>query len=168
MHAVFILYGIKDAVDMMLRDMQSQKFLLECTSPDGKEKRYQWMQGSLRFLPGGIYDYVFPKEYQDEVLTELRFNTQNMTLTGVETAYTPFNIYKEFSFGLFKIKPLNALKKALNLQDVPDFKKYERNLNSHVVWITDNVSIIPIGIKPDGVVTESKTAPLADWTHEAI
>lgn len=146
MHAIFIPYGIKDAVEILLRDMQSQKFQLKVTNPEGNETKIIWMQGGLRVLPFGVLEYVFPKESADLVLSTLRFHGDGK---GTTTNYVS--------------KPkLWALRKALKAQPIPPFKS-----DKTLLWMMDNVSIIPIGIREDGEVVEP-LGELKGWVHEAI
>jgi len=114
MHAVFMLYGIKQAVDHLLMDMQAQKFLLKTSKGD------HWVQGSLRLLPFGIYEYVFPKESKDLVLTTLNFNNPS------------YPQYKQ-------IRPiLSMIRKALKIKRTPKFDDKHK-----LLWTKDHVSIIP-------------------------
>src|SRR3990167_3916672 len=125
MHIAFIAYGIKDEVDIMFRDMQSQKFSLKMYSPEGEIEKTIPIQGSLRYLPFGIYEYVFPKEHADIVMTTLRFHEP-----------LRYNI---------NTRILNYIRKTLNLEPVPEnFDK-----KTKYPWIMDFVNIIPLGIRMD-------------------
>jgi len=151
MHAIFIPYGIKDKVDLFVRDMQSQKFQLPVYSPDKKETKTIWMQGSLRILPFGVMEYVFPKESMDLVLTTLRFmKSEHPNTKGLRTSYVPPFI-------------LNRMRKLLKADEIPDFKS-----DMSLIWAMNDVAIIPIGIRKDGDILEPANAPLAGWSHEAI
>jgi len=143
MHVVFIPYGIKQAVDHLLMDMQAQKFPMPVYSPDGKEKKEVWIQGALRLAPFGIYEYVFPKEQKDVVLTTLRFNEK-----------IPYNIKPVY---------LKMVKNALHIKEPGEFKTDQR-----LMWIMDNTSIIPLGIREDSVIEEPETSSIPKWTHEAV
>lgn len=150
MHAIFIPYGIKDCVDIMMRDMQSQKFQLPIHSPDGKETKMQWIQGSLRILPFGVMEYVFPKESMDLVLTTLRLQGCVNGGRFERTSYvSPFK--------------LNMIRKMIKAEPIPKFKT-----DQQLIWMMENVSIIPIGIRKDGDVLEPPNALLPGWKHEAI
>ncbi len=154
MHAVFIPYGIKTRVDILTQEMQCQKFKLKLTK-EGEEEKFLWIQGHLRLLPGGIYDYVFPREYKDVVLTSLNFDCQK------KEGYF-YNINKEFSILGMKIKPLDYLRKFLNLIDIPEFKNEIK-----LIWMMEDLSILPLGIREDGDLTEEK-GEYPGWTHERI
>jgi len=60
MHVSFIPYGERSCVERMLRDMESQKFLMPMTK--GKKKRGAWIPGQIRDLPFGFKEYVFLKK----------------------------------------------------------------------------------------------------------
>lgn len=150
MHAVFMLYGKKELVDNFLVDLMAQKFQLRCHQ-EGKEDIFWWIDSQVRIIPGG-FDYIFPKEYQDLVLNSLRFNLKK------PTDYAPFNVHKEFSIFGFKIKPIEYVRKFLNLEEIPEFKT-----EKVLIWRSEHVSIIPLGVKYDGEITEKD-----GWTHEAI
>jgi hypothetical protein len=140
MHFSFIPYGKRSEVELLLRDMEAQKHLMTITK-DGETKGI-YIQGGIRIAPLGIYEYVFPKEALDLVLA---------TLCDKEV---PYNI------GWLK---LAVLKKITQSEPIPAFKTEKKFL-----WIKDNVSIIPIGIKPDGEMTEPEGTQYPGWKHEAI
>ena len=71
MHAIFLTRGIKQSVDHLTMDMQSQKFLFNFKDKKGKHQKI-WLQGALR--PIQLWEYVFPKEDADLVLTSLDFD----------------------------------------------------------------------------------------------
>lgn len=154
MHAIFIPYGIKECVDLLAREMQSQKFKLNSTSPDGQQQKGMWIQGSLRILPFGVWEYIFPKEYMDLVLTTLRFQpSENKNTKG-----------KRFNYDYISPLKVNILRKMLKASKIPKFKT---DLN--LIWIMQHVSIIPIGIREDGDILEPVTNPeIPLWKHEAI
>lgn len=141
-----MLYGIKHAVEHMLMDMQAQKFQLRIYK-EGAKDHHIWMQGSLRLLPFGFYDYQFPKEDRDLVLTTLNFQNP-----------PPYNLSKS----ILGLKPLELFKKFLEIKDIPEFKTDKK-----LIWITNNVAMIPIGIKEDGELEEPE-GEYKGWKHEAI
>jgi hypothetical protein len=132
-------YGNRGEVELLLRDMEAQKHKLKLTK-DGKEKKI-WIQGSVRFLPFGVYEYVFPKEDKDVVLTTLCFN--------------------EDRYSLGKII-LGFLRRMIKCEKIPEFKT-----NLKYLWIKDNVNIIPVGIRNDFEITDAD-GEHKGWTHEAI
>jgi len=140
MHFSFIAYGSRREVELLLRDMESQKHKLIMRK--GKEEKYIWAQGQVRLLPGGIYEYLFPKESKDIVLSTLR--------EGDEDAYD------------LKLWPFAIIRRMLRLKKIPKF-----NTENKYLWLKDNVSIIPIGIREDGELTEP-SGVYKGWTHEAL
>jgi len=140
MHAVFIPYGKRSEVELMLRDMEAQKHLLKMSK--GKEEQKIWIQSQIRTLPLGAVEYIFPKEDMDMVLTTLNFGRKDR-------------------YELGKAKML-LLRKLFNCRKIPKFNKDKKYL-----WITENVSIIPIGIRDDTDLIEPYEA-YKGWTHEAI
>jgi len=136
MHAVFIAYGKRSEVELMFRDMEAQKHLLRMWK--GKKKQGIYIQGQVRILPFGLWEYVFPKEDMDKVLTTL----------GCAGNYS--KILTSFKLGF--------VRNALKLKKIPEFDN-----NKKYLWIKDNVAIIPIGIKEDVNMTEKD-----GWEHEAI
>jgi hypothetical protein len=139
-----MLYGIKSCVDHLLMDMQAQKFKLTFTK-EGEKDRELFVQGSLRVLPFGVYEYIFPKESMDGVLTTLNFHN-----------YQKDERYKIPSIAMM------ALKKALRFKKIPKFDS-----SKGLLWVKDNVAIIPLGIREDAIVTEVKE-PFVGWKHEAL
>ena len=150
MHAVFMLYGLKSKVDHLIMDMSAQKFQLPLKK-EGEEDKFIWIQGHIRILPFGIYEYVFPRESMDLVLTSLSFDAKD-----------PYSLDKEFKVLGLKIKPLDYLKKFLRIDEIPKFNN-ERKL----VWIREHVSVLPFGIREDGDLVEPD-GEWKGWTHERI
>lgn len=140
MHISFIPYGKRSEVELLLRDMEAQKHKLILTK--GINKKIIWIQGQLRVLPGGIYEYCFPKEDKDMVLTTLNFNELHSHYIG--------------ELKLKLIRKIFGYKKASKF-----------NSNKKYLWIKDNVSIIPIGIKEDNNFTEPN-GENEGWQHEGI
>lgn len=144
MHAVFMLYGIEDAVNFLKRDMQAQKFLWELKDKKGKVKKKVWVQGSLRLMPFGFYEYIFPKEYADEVLTTLGFNEPIPYENNYGTLY---------KWGIKKVKAMLKIREAPKIKD-----------KGKIPWITQGVSIIPLGVKYD----EDRYFEEDGFNHEAL
>ncbi len=140
MHVAFIPYGKRECVNLMLDDMAAQKHRLKMWK--GDKETTIWIQGQVRFMPFGVYEYVFPKEDLDAVLTTLKFKG---------------NVY---TLGEFKLAPIRMMIKCKKFPK--DYKEKKRFL-----WITDNVSIIPIGIREEGDFTDPQ-GEYEGWTHEAI
>ena len=148
-------YGKKECVDFLIRDMCAQKLPLKAWLKDesGKiiEEQTPWVECQVRLLPGGFYEFIFPKEYMAQVLTSLWFNRP-------ESPDLAYNINKEFGVLGFKIKPIDYIRKFLRLEDPPEFAHTEG-----IAWYNQHIGIIPIGIRHDGVVKEAN-----GWEHEAI
>lgn len=144
MHVIFIPYGIKDLVEVLFRDMQAQKFTLKLYSPDGKTTKEHMIQGSLRMLPFGFWEYVFPKEHLDCVMTTLNFN---------EPLRYPIPDWA-----------MKLIKKTLKVEDIP--KKFDTS--KKFPWIKEHVNIIPIGIRKDAEGIKEPVGEWEGWTHEAI
>ena len=141
MHFAFIPYGKRSEVELFLRDMDAQKHKLLMTDPDGKQL-YIWIQGSVRQLPFGVYEYVFPKEDLDVVLNTMlaeqnRYEVPGWILTG--------------------------FRKFLRLKKLPTYGKEHNYL-----WIKDNVNIISIGYKFDGEIVEPDHSKYPGCKHEAL
>jgi len=139
MHFAFIPYGKKEAVDTLIRDMSAQKHRLILMK--GEEINSVWIEGQVRILPFGIYEYVFPREDLDKVLA---------TLIKEENRYKIPKIAFKF------------IRKFLKLEKIPEFKK-----NEFYLWMKENVNIIPLGIRKDEMLTE-KSEAMKGWIHEAI
>jgi len=69
MHVVFMPYGTRSEVELLLRDMESQSYWLPF-----KEGGGIWIKGAVRILPFGVYEYIFPRASADVVLNTLIFD----------------------------------------------------------------------------------------------
>ena len=139
MHFAFIPYGKREEVEILLRDMSAQKHKLKMTK--GKEVIHIWIQGQVRLLPFGVYEYVFPREDLDKVLTALN------------AKFCHYSLPKVF---------LSTLRKMLHLKKIPDYSEEQKYL-----WVKSEVNLIPLGIRDDEDIIE----PLEEYrgfTHEAI
>ena len=141
MHFVFIPYGMRRHVETMLRDMEAQKTLVRLHK-EGDPEKGQYIQAQIRQLPFGIYEYICAKEEADAVMTSLKFDEQRYDIGWIN---------------------MTMLRKLSKCEPIPKFKK-----DNKMLWITDNVNIIPLGVRYDLDVTEPAGLPLAGWTHEAI
>jgi hypothetical protein len=133
-------YGKRAQVELLLRDMEAQKHQLKCYK-DGKEKAL-WIQAQVRILPFGVVEYVFPKEDLDIVLN-----------TVCTKDKIPYNI---------EGAKLKLLRNALRAKPVPEFKT-----DLKMLWVTEGVSIIPIGIREDADIIGREISDKG-WKHEAI
>jgi hypothetical protein len=147
MHVLFIPYGKRDCVELMLREMEAQKHWLTFTK--GEQKKKNLMNSQIRVLPFGVYEYVFPREDLDIVLYTLRFD-------NYDDRYT---IKRKF----FGIDIEKAMLKFLACKPIPEFKK-----DKTFPWIIEGVGIIPVGIREDTDIVEQIEGEFKGWTHEAI
>jgi hypothetical protein len=145
LHAIFILYGKRSEVDLLIRDMEAQKHVLQLYKKEKeevKEKQQIWIQGQVRLLPFGIYEYIFPREDVDLVLNTLNFD-------GDYDKY--INPLKKF-----------IIRNIIKCEKIPEYNKDKK-----LLWIKDNVAVIPIGIKKDDDIID--TSPFyKGWHHEGI
>ena len=145
MHAVFIPYGKIEEIEIFFRDLRAQKHVLELKK---EYKKISFViESQLRMLPFGIYEYIFPKEDKDKVLAGLKFH-------GFEKSQ--YNINESY---------IVMLRRILNCEKAGKF-----DASKKFPWITENVMIIPIGIKQDDEITEdgTKYPNYKGWKHEAI
>lgn len=154
MHVRFFAYGDRHAVERLLNSMESQAFKLPfkiddpnatpLLSSDGEACHgFVWSHGSIRYLPGGAIDYIFPKNALDAVLNTLEFNK--------ETHYD----YYGWKFKTF----VKMWAKLLGSVKAPDYKK-----DIKYIWSLENINIIPLGVKYD----EMDFADRNGTTHEAL
>lgn len=133
MHFIFMPYGKRSEVELLLRDMEAQKHFLKFEEGGGT-----YIQGQVRFLPFGVMEYVFPKEDKDLVL------------------HTLIDESDRYSLGKFV---LTFIRKMIKCDAIPEYKK-----DKQLLWIKDNVNIIPIGVREDNNIFDN----LVNKTHEAI
>lgn len=146
MHIIFIIYGAREMIDYVLDDISHAKFFMKMWK-EGEKDLFQPINGAVRYLPGGIVEFVFPKEYADKVMTAFRFKEP-----------IPYDLNKSF----FGIKPLDLLKKFLKIEEIPDFKEEKGFFLPDLPF-----SIIPLGVRYDGEYLETG-GKYPGWTHEAI
>ena len=158
MHAVFALYGRYEWVEIFLNELKAQKLTarIHRKNPEtGKDEEMKiWWRCQVRVLPGGFYEMVFPKEHIDTVLTGLGFH---------QKGHTDFDIEKDFSLGLFKIKPIDYLRKFLRIDPVPEF-----NHEKELIFEKMFVSIIPIGVRYEQGEITLKGGEFDGWNIEAL
>lgn len=138
MHLYFITRGIKQQRDLFVNFMQTQMFKWKRKNlKTGKEEIVQ-VQGSLR--PVELWEYVFPEESLNEVLTILDIN--------------PYMSHFKYRKEQLKSK---AIRKMLgkDITPVPDYKKVPTNKYVELRGIT----LYPIGIKKD-------RREKAEWGYE--
>jgi len=139
MHIVFIPYGKREEVELLLRDMSAQKHKLILSK--GDKKKVLWIQGQVRLLPFGVYEYVCPKEDSDVVLNTL------------------FENGDRYNLGNFV---LSFMRKMIKVKKPKEYKTDRKYL-----WIKENVNIIPLGIREDVNIVDGH-GENKGWEHEAI
>lgn len=144
MHVLFIPYGNKDCVDLLMRDMQAQNFKMPFTVKATGEKGYNVQKGQIRVLPFGVLDYSFPAEYRDIVLTTLNFHEKQ---------------YYEYHGWKFKTA-IKMLRKLLCIEPIPKNVSTE----NHFEWLKEHVNFITLGIKTDRMDLEDTNGTI----HEAL
>lgn len=140
MHAIFIPYGKRSEVELLLRDMEAQKHLLIMTK--GEEKSGRYIQGQVRLLPFGVYEYIFPKEDMDVVLHTLDFDSNRYRLGKLKLAF---------------------IRKIVSCEKIPEYKK-----DKYYLWIKENVTIIPIGVRYDDDGYIETSGEYEGFSHECI
>lgn len=141
MHFVFIPYGKRYNVELLLRAMEAQCHPMIYTK--GKEKKLQYIQGVIRTLPFGVCEYIMPKESMIHVLRTIMPTGPNRYNVGwMRTA---------------------ILRKIFGVKKIPVYEKKGDKL----LWIVKDVNIIPIGIREDKMFTINK-GDFKGWRHEAI
>ena len=123
------------------------KYLPLTMKSEGCSDVIQNVSIQVRQLPLGLYELIFPKEHKDIVLATLKFDKSHA-----------YNLDKR----IFGISPINMLRKFLHIQIIPKFDNSKK-----FVMPKYDVSVIPIGVKYDGEITE-KEGDLAGYTHEAL
>ncbi len=139
MHVLFIPYGHRGRVEILLREMEAQKHKL--TIIKGKKVQSIWIDGQIRLLPFGIYEYIFPKEDLDLVL-----NTLNSGINYRDRM--PFTA--------------TVMRKVLKCKKIPEFETKAKYL-----WNRKHTATILIGIREDEDMTEI-TGKYKGWKHEQI
>ena len=149
MHAIFLLYGKYELVNQLIRDITAQKFPIRFYK-EGEPDRIFWIDCQLRLLPFGFYDFIFPKEFMNEVLTTLNFQDKT-------------RVYDlDFDKSYFGFKPFKIIKDFLQVEEIPKF-----NTNAKMPWMTKNVTIVSLGVKYDSEIEETQ-GPEAGFKHERL
>ena len=156
MHAVFIPYGHEYWTQWFLMQLMSQKLTLRVYNKETGEEKHIFVDCQLRRLPGGIYEFVFPKEHKDVVFSSLDFD---------KVGHGSFDPEKEINFGLIKIKPIDYLRKFLKIEYVDPASIKKEGI---LPWRREFVSIIPLGMREDGEIQVKGDGDLGGWWHEAI
>lgn len=152
MHVLFIPYGKRDQVEGLFRDMESQKCIMPLWK-EGELNQGQVLGGGIRALPLGVYDYVFPKENFDVVITTLK---QHSSIFAGKDSNSWSTIFKKKALKLL-------LGRVFNYKQIP--KDYDDS--EKFQWSMKHVRILVLGYREHGVITE-RYGELAGWSHEAI
>jgi hypothetical protein len=143
MHAIFFAYGHRMWVENFLRELEAQKHWLMMKDKKGKEYKII-TKGSIRLLPFGAYEYIFPETDKDAVLTSLNFDKADRYKLGKSKFW--------------------MLRKLFMCEKIP---KFEKTLNYG--WIHDFVEIVPIGVRYDVKdFVDNTPGQYQGWTHEAL
>lgn len=145
MHAFFLTRGAWNDVELVMDFLKTRVLWLECTATDGSKIKVPY-SGLLQ--PIQLWSYVFPKEYQREVCTALKFHEKDR--------FTPPGLKNDLS--------LSVLRKLLHCEPVPSFTPVPDGQGLFMpVHALANVQVTPIGLKKDVDVVET-----SGLTHEAI
>ena len=159
MHAIFMVYGMRRWCDLFLDQLSSMMLplTLHRKNPETGEEEITktvW-ECALRVTPLGMYEFIFPKEHEQQILLGLGFN---------QPGHADFPIDKEFNLGIIKLKPLEMLKKYLRIEDIPklDEKNGAYPFSKHFV------SVIPIGVRYEQGEIMLKQGIYEGWWAEAL
>ncbi|MAF43374.1 MAG: hypothetical protein CMI54_04265 [Parcubacteria group bacterium] len=149
MHLIFGVRGLIQQLNIFEMFMQTQMWVWkrEVLTKKGKPHKipkydYVQVQGALRRVIGGLYEYVFPEEYLAEVLTMLGIDNNK------EGNWNKLH--------LGKFKPW--LLRKLMSNGVKPIPKYEPVLTNRFIEMR-GVAIYAIGIKYD------KREQKGEWGH---
>lgn len=150
MHFAFIPYGARTEVERLFRDIEAAKFKLRCWKKGRKDKAV-WITGQVRLLPFGVTEIIFPREYKDTVLNTL-----------IHKVNTAENRYRD-ALGIIPKMMKTLFAKGLKLKPISKVETKEKFL-----WSTENVAILPLGIREDIDQKEAKDMGYKAWWHEAL
>jgi hypothetical protein len=144
MHAFFATRGNQRDVELVMEFLRTRVFYLPCTDSSGQVSKVPYT-GVLQ--PIQLWSFVFPKEYQAEVLTALKFHEKDRYLAGSAAEKAG----------------LAMLRKLLRAAPVPPFAPVPEGKGLFMpLQALENIQVQPIGIKADTTVTYDGV------THEAI
>ena len=152
-----MLNGKKELVDKFIHWLETRMFYLPFENPnlsptmkgaDGSilARGIQPLDGSLRYGMFGTWEFVFPKEHMNEVLTTLNFHVP---------------VSAENYPGKMKMMArLKAIRTALALEPIPDFKTDKELLLPE--GLKEHIRIVPLGVRYDAV------RKVSELIHEAL
>ena len=143
MHFTFIAYGERNEVERLFSEMECQKFYFKMTK-EGEKDKGVYIRGQVRYLPFGVMEYVFPKEYLGIILNTMCINKE-------PNRYNVPEIVRKM------------IRTALKLKPIPKFQVEQK-----MIWTTENVSIMPLGIREDAELVEPKDMGYKGWLHESL
>lgn len=150
MHAVFMVSGVREFVDEFFVWMDHFWYLMPFKNPNyllngPKDANGNLLKegqmpitGKVRYGVYGTYEICMPEEYKDIVLTTLRFDRKDF--------YPNTDIKGKVKNFLGNME-IGAFRKLIGCEPVPEFKTDHRIPIPEE--ITDNVRIIPVGVRYD-------------------
>lgn len=143
MHLVFIPYGDRRQIEKLFIAFEKQMFMMPLNNKDGVDAKFTVIGGSIRYLPFGIIEFIFPKSYKDVICSTLEVNKKDCR-------------YHVPEFLLKIARKYLRIKKA----DYQESKKYK--------WDYESIEIIHIGIREDRTDLPMLQEGFDGWTHEAL
>jgi len=131
MHIVFIIRGQRRHVDEILKWLETRCLPQKIHMKSGKTKTIG-IDGGLRYGFFGTYEFVFPEEIKDIVLS-------TFIKEGAPSMSKPY--HKRMNTGI------HWLRLAMKLKKIPEFKREKGFFLPE--WAVENVHVIPIGVKYD-------------------
>jgi hypothetical protein len=147
-----MLNGKKELVDRFIKWLETRTFYLPFKNPDmrpngpkdkdGKllKEGFLPVDGGLRYGLFGTWEFVFPENHMNEVLTTLKFDE----LPG----RVGEGFLKILTTAKRKSKRL-AIRKAFELKPIPKFKKDNALLMPED--LRKNINIVPLGVRYDKI-----------------
>lgn len=143
MHAIFIPYGDRRQIEKLYNAFESQQFMLPLINEKGQDAKFTVIGGSIRFLPFGAVEFIFPKGYKDSILSTLEFNKKDCRYRVPEI--------------IIKLARKFLRCKKADYQESPRYK-----------WDYESIEIIPIGLREDRTDLPMIDEHFKGWTQEAL
>jgi len=145
MHLYFFVRGIIPQIERFEMFMQAQMFLWERKNLKTGKKEITLVQGALRRMPFG-YEYIFPEECLDEVLTMLKIDAKAKSIAGISGF--KMSIIRKMIGGI--VRPIPDYKKTASLFTFVKDNKGKLNPIPVDRYIElKGIILYPIGIKKD-------------------